>query len=332
MTTRIVLALVAFTAAVLVGAVVPLTLNATGHDRTNFVQATVATARTDAALAQARLDFMAQQQYSGETPSAAAGRANLAQWNPVITAIEDMRQSGDGLLILSNTLEAKAEVGMPQGDFTALAEEAVGRAQAEIKAGQTVQAVTENTGTRVIAAMPVFLQGEQSGPLVGVVIVARSTKSLESNIVALWVILGTISALAMIAAALLAFGLARWVSRPLKGLDAAARRLADGDLAIRTVVGSGPPELRRLGARRWPRCGCGLTCSPRTPPSRTPRPAGSSPRRSTSWRGCPGSSTACWRWRGPRTSCRCPSPWTSPRWPANGSWRGTRWPTTGASC
>ena len=46
MTTRIVLALVAFTAAVLVGAVVPLTLNATGHDRTYFVQATEAVART----------------------------------------------------------------------------------------------------------------------------------------------------------------------------------------------------------------------------------------------------------------------------------------------
>jgi signal transduction histidine kinase len=37
------------------------------------------------------------------------------------------------------------------------------------------------------------------------------------------------------------------VSRPLKGLDAAARRLADGDLAIRAKVQSGPPELRRLG-------------------------------------------------------------------------------------
>jgi signal transduction histidine kinase len=37
------------------------------------------------------------------------------------------------------------------------------------------------------------------------------------------------------------------VSRPLKGLDTVARRLADGDLAIRAKVGSGPPELRRLG-------------------------------------------------------------------------------------
>ena len=51
----------------------------------------------------------------------------------------------------------------------------------------------------------------------------------------------------MLAAALLAFALARWVSRPLAGLDSAARRLADGDLASRAVVDSGPPELRRLG-------------------------------------------------------------------------------------
>jgi signal transduction histidine kinase len=246
MTTRIVLALVAFTTAVLVGAVVPLTLNATGHDRTSFVQATVALARTDAALAQTRLDFLAQQQTTGHLPSPAAGKANLAGWAPVITALEDMRQSGDGLLILTNTLQMVAHVGMPPGNFDWLAEEAVAQAQPEFRADQVVQAVTDTTGPQVIAAMPVFGQGG-GGPVVGTVIVARSTKDLDNDIVALWVILGTISAVAVIAAAVLAFGLARWVSRPLKGLDAAARRLADGDLAIRTVTGSGPPELRRLG-------------------------------------------------------------------------------------
>ncbi|MGH3255223.1 MAG: ATP-binding protein [Streptosporangiaceae bacterium] len=247
MTTRIVLALVAFTAAVLVGAVVPLTLNATGHDRTSFVQATAATARTDAALAQTRLDFLAQQQYSGHLPSPATGRANLVQWNQVFAVLQNTRQSGDGLLILTNTLRTVVQLGMPAGNFSGLAEEAAARAQPEIKAGQVVQAVTETTGSQVIAVVPVFGQGAQIAPVVGTVIVARPTKTLESNIVALWVILGTISALAMIAAAVLAFGLARWVSSPLKGLDAAARRLADGDLAIRTVVSSGPPELRRLG-------------------------------------------------------------------------------------
>ena len=92
--------------------------------------------------------------------------------------------------------------------------------------------------------MPVFLHGRYG--LVGTVILARSTAPLNSDVVRLWVILGTIAVVAMIGATLLAFGLARWVSRPLAGLDTAASRLADGDLAIRAVVDSGPPELRRL--------------------------------------------------------------------------------------
>ena len=77
-------------------------------------------------------------------------------------------------------------------------------------------------------------------------LLARSAAPLNHDIVELWVILGTIAVVAMLAAALLAFALARWVSRPLAGLDSAAGRLADGDLAIRAVVDSGPPELRRL--------------------------------------------------------------------------------------
>ena len=81
----------------------------------------------------------------------------------------------------------------------------------------------------------------------GTVILVRPTAPLNHDIVELWVILGTVAVVAMLAAAVLAFALARWVSRPLAGLDSAAGRLADGDLASRAVVHSGPPELRRLG-------------------------------------------------------------------------------------
>ncbi len=59
MTRRILFMLLAFTAIVLVGAVVPLTLNATMHDRTSFAQAAAGTARTDAVLAQAELILVA---------------------------------------------------------------------------------------------------------------------------------------------------------------------------------------------------------------------------------------------------------------------------------
>ena len=243
MTTRIVLALLAFTAAVLVGAVVPLTLNATGHDRSSYVQATAGMAVADAAIAQARLD----------------GLSDL----PLLDLFQQTQEQGNGLLILSSTLKGNAyqqtpdhNRGMPPGNWDALAnyvdQEA---ASAERPAGQhlpqTPQAPqapvkTQIVGSWVIAAIGVYARGGP-GPVVGTVILARSTQPLDGDVLGLWVILGTISALAMIAAALLAFGLARWVSRPLKGLDAAARRLADGDLAIRTVAGSGPPELRRLG-------------------------------------------------------------------------------------
>ena len=88
---------------------------------------------------------------------------------------------------------------------------------------------------------------DQSAQLVATVILVRPTGPLNHDIVELWVILGTVAVVAMLAATLLAFALARWVSRPLAGLDSAAGRLADGDLAIRAVVDSGPPELRRLG-------------------------------------------------------------------------------------
>jgi signal transduction histidine kinase len=133
---------------------------------------------------------------------------------------------------------------MPAGNWLQLAEQADERAGASGQARQTIQPVTETTGSWVVAAAPVY--SSRGAGLVGTVILARSSKSLDNAIVALWVILGTIAVVATIGAALLAFGLARWVNRPLARLDGAAGRLADGDLAIRAVVDSGPPELRRL--------------------------------------------------------------------------------------
>jgi signal transduction histidine kinase len=239
-TRRILLVLLTFTAAVLVGAVVPLTLDAASHDRTSFIQATAGMARTDAAIAQSRLDALAEPGTSGSAESGTA-------YAPVVILITQTSQAGDGLLIFvgdarhGNRLVDK---GMPSGNWVRLATQAEEQGQLAKKSGQPVEPVTEITGSRVAAAVPVFLRGKYG--LVGTVILARSTSSLNDDVIRLWVILGTIAVIAMIAAALLAFGLARWVSRPLAGLDTAAGRLADGALDIRAVVDSGPPELRRL--------------------------------------------------------------------------------------
>jgi signal transduction histidine kinase len=234
-TTRIVLALLAFTTAVLVGALVPLTLSATRHDRSSFIEATEGMAVADAAIAQTALDNRPDQ--------------------PLLNLFQQTEQAGNGLLILSSKLAGPRyqqvlvrDEDMPPGNWNALANQADEGALAEQTGRGSPQAPVKwrTTGSRVTAAVAVYAAGGP-GPVVGTVILSRSTQPLNGEIFALWLILGTICVLATIGAALLAFGLARWVSRPLKGLDAAAARLADGDLAIRTVVGSGPPELRRLG-------------------------------------------------------------------------------------
>jgi signal transduction histidine kinase len=239
-TRRILLVLLTFTAAVLVGAVVPLTLDAASHDRTSFIQATAGMARTDAAIAQSRLDALAQSATSGSADSGTA-------YAPVVILITQTSQAGDGLLIFVGDARHDhrlVDKGMPSGNWVRLATQAEEQGQLAKQSGRPVEPVTEITGSRVAAAVPVYLRGKYG--LVGTVILARSTSSLNGDVIRLWVVLGTIAVLAMIAAALLAFGLARWVSRPLAGLDTAAGRLADGDLAIRAVVDSGPPELRRL--------------------------------------------------------------------------------------
>jgi signal transduction histidine kinase len=224
-TRRILLSLLAFTAAVIVGAGVPLAMNATGHDRSSFIAETTATARTYAAIVQSRLA-----QGSDER---------------VVGLLAQARQTGDSVLILSGGNKRVGSAGMPPGNWLQLAMQAEAQAGPAGEAQGQARPLIETIGSRVVVAIAV--EG-RTGQLVGTVILARSAAPLDHEILALWVILGTIAVVAMLVATLLAFGLARWVSRPLKVLDGAARRLADGDLAIRAEVGSGPPELRRLGA------------------------------------------------------------------------------------
>jgi signal transduction histidine kinase len=250
MTRRILLVLLAFTAAVLVAAVVPLTLDAANHDRASFIQATAGMVTTDAAITQTRLDNIAQ---PPPKPKKGDNSDNGDNGDaPLVPLFSQVQQAGDGLLIFEvikgtttqeKVLTAKA---MPDGDWAGLAARANAEGDVNRKVGRTIRPITVAVGNRVDAAMPVYLRGSVHSPLVGTVVLSRSTKSLNGDIVELWVIFGTIAAVAELCAALLAFGLARWVSRPVTGLGSAAGRLADGDLASRAVVDSGPPELRRL--------------------------------------------------------------------------------------
>ena len=282
MTRRILLVLLGFTVFVIVGAGVPLAMNASAHDRTSFELAVAGTARTDAAVAQTRLDYLysvssgSGSSGSGSGSGAAAGKPSAGARKhgarpdssagsgtdggtdgsadtsngidpPLLTLLTTVRQTGDGLLILKSDHGQLAGNAMPPGDWTVLASQADSQSPSQNPRGQASQPVIETTGSEVVAAIAVYEHGAQESPLVGTVLVARSAVPLNRGIRTLWVILGLIAVAALAVAAMLAFALARWVSRPLAGLDTAAGRLADGDLASRARVGSGPPELRRLG-------------------------------------------------------------------------------------
>src|ERR1019366_4081681 len=234
-TRRILLVLLAFTAVVIAGAMIPLALYATSHDQTSFTQATAGVARTDAAVAQSRLDeIYISSQSGGVNPAADA---------PLLLVLNEVEQAGDRLLIVTADKNIRPQEGaMPVGNWGQLARQANAQARLAMQAHQTVQPVTETTGSWVVAVIPVREHG--AGPVEGTVILARSTAPLHHDILELWVSLGTIAFLALLAAALLAFALARWVSRPLAGLDSAAGRLADGNLASRAVIADVSHQLR----------------------------------------------------------------------------------------
>ncbi|MFY9929703.1 MAG: hypothetical protein WAK82_16995, partial [Streptosporangiaceae bacterium] len=219
MTRRILLVLLGFTVVVLVGAGVPLALNASAHDRTSFQQALAGTARTDAAVAQTRLDYLysisagtsATTPKHGGSPEASADTSNGID-PPLLTLLTTVRQTGDGLLILKSDHGQLASNAMPPGDWTQLASQADSQSASPDPRGQAGQPVIEGTGSEVVAAIAVYEHGAQESPLVGTVLVARSVIPLNRDIRNLWIILGLIAVTALAVAALLAFALARWVS------------------------------------------------------------------------------------------------------------------------
>jgi signal transduction histidine kinase len=221
MTRRVAAALLALTLAILVAAVVPLALGAIAHERDSFVQDTARTAASIAGIAEARLG-----DHVTDDPALSAALVTAAR-------------QGDELLLLNSHDHVIVSQGAP-----------LDSAWHQLVAQSTLQndPTTELTSSRVIAVQTVWDDGKLSGTAIGTVVLERPTGPLNQNIANLWLYLGGLSGAAMAAAVLIAFFFARWVSRPLARLDTAARKIADGNLAVRAKTGYGPPELRRMAA------------------------------------------------------------------------------------
>ena len=218
MARRIVLTMLALIGALLVTTVVPLGLITTGHERSSFRQDTVMSARTLAGLAEDRL---------ADQP--ASGTATMAR------ALAQARQAGEqvGVYSVGRRLVTATDArgaAIPAATLTSALH------------GRTM--LDSRLDDRLRVTVPV--RGDSGGAVVGAVVLSRSSAELEERVDVLWTWLGAVALAGLAAAAVAAIALARWVSRPLSDLDAAAQRLGSGALDTRSAAGNGPPEVRRL--------------------------------------------------------------------------------------
>jgi len=86
-----------------------------------------------------------------------------------------------------------------------------------------------------------------SGRILGAVRITFPAADLNDEILENWLRLGLLSLGVLAAVAAVGIILARQVTRPVRSLEAAARKLAAGDLSSRVPKQNGAPELRSLG-------------------------------------------------------------------------------------
>lgn len=84
------------------------------------------------------------------------------------------------------------------------------------------------------------------GRVLGAVRVSYPTSTLDARTRRYWIVLAGIAGVVLAVAGLLGASFARWIRRPLSGLERAATQVSGGDLTARATVPDGPPELRAL--------------------------------------------------------------------------------------
>jgi signal transduction histidine kinase len=217
-TRRIALLLLAFSIVLVAAAAVPLGVLITSREHLAFRDRTQAAARVIAASAEESL----------------SDRASVAVMNADLAAAA---AAGDCATVYDRAGAQLASTPCP-----AARGEAARERVAEPLSGREPE--PPETEGRLVAAEPV---GGFQQP-VGVVVLARSAASLNADIAATWGWIALSAAGGVAASVLLATWMARWLSRPLTSLDAAAERLGEGELDVRAPRVGGPPEVRRLTA------------------------------------------------------------------------------------
>jgi signal transduction histidine kinase len=222
MARRIVLTMLALVSALLIIAVIPLGLVTAGREQDSFRMQALMSAHVLAGVAEKRLDSNAP--------------------DPALTrSLVGMRRNGDEAWVY-NTHRRLAAYTSGAGGKVPPVPPGTGAAVTTVLRGGDAASSEVSGRLRVVVASV----GSNKTSPDGVVVLSRSTRELHSRLHMLWAWLSAVAAIGLLAAAIAAVMLARWVGRPLSALDVAAQQLGGGALATRSGTGHGPPEVRRL--------------------------------------------------------------------------------------
>ncbi|MXM66863.1 HAMP domain-containing protein [Streptomyces sp. HUCO-GS316] len=109
----------------------------------------------------------------------------------------------------------------------------------------TVTTTTDTAGHDVLSAT---MPGSSGTTIRGTLRLTYPLDQVTARVHRIWGALALAGACILAAVALVAFSLARWITRPLRTLEAATTQLAEGQLTTPPDASTGPPELRRLAA------------------------------------------------------------------------------------
>ncbi len=215
MARRIALIVIALVAVLLGVVAVPLGLLTASQERHDFHDDTFAASATVSSVAE---------EFLGDHATGA----------PLAKAIAGLRRRGD----LVGVYDAA-------GHLVAGRSAVPGVSPALLRRARTDPATrTFPTPERLLVVRPVT---SDSGLVrLGTIVLSRSTEPLDHRLAALRAWLALVSVAGLLAAALIAAALARWVGQPLAALEATAQHLGDGDFEARAPGGTGPAEVRRL--------------------------------------------------------------------------------------
>ncbi len=207
--------LLALTALLLGGVVLPLGWETAATYRHDYADASLNQARALAAVAEERL--------SDHEPDPILRRAlrrlvDRGQGVALVSASGATLERAGAAFVVPSSLKATTE---PRTAATDAAE-----------------------GDLLLSAVPIGSGDSQ----VGVVVLARQAEPLDHRIRMLWLTLTVVAVVAALAAIGIALWLSRWVVRPIRRLEEAANVVGAGNLEARAAVAEGPPEVRRLAA------------------------------------------------------------------------------------